>query len=99
MTLVPAREFRLLRGAEGLADYQRTPAGKDAPFLHFLFCRPCGVRPFPRGGALPQFGGEFYAVNVACLDDATDEELAAAPVKYVNGRDNDGAHEPAHHYL
>jgi hypothetical protein len=99
MTLVPAREFRLVQGAESLADYQRTPPGKDAPFLHFQFCSRCGVRPFTKGGVMPQFGGEFYAVNVACLDDATDDELAAAPVKYVNGRDNDWSHEPAHHYL
>jgi hypothetical protein len=41
-----------------------------------------GFRPFTRGGALPQFGGEFYAVNVACLDGLSDAELAALPVNY-----------------
>lgn len=99
MTLVPADAFRLLRGADVLADYQHTLPGKDAPFLHFEFCRRCGVRPFTRGGVLPQLGGPFYAVNVACLDDATDDELAAAPVRYVDGRADDWTRTPEHHYL
>src|ERR1041384_8377938 len=99
MTLVPARDFRLLRGAEALADFQRTPPGKTEPFLHFVFCRTCGVRAFTRGGALPQMGGEVYAVNVACLDDATDAELAAAPVRHVDGRADDYGHTPEYRYL
>src|SRR5262249_4847871 len=87
------------RGGELLTDYQRTPPGRSAPFLHLQFCSRCGVRPFTAGGALPQMGGEFYAVNVACLDDATDDELAAAPVRYVDGRHDDYARTPAHRYL
>ena len=31
-------------------------------------------------------GGNFWAVNVACLDDATDAELAGAPVIYEDGK-------------
>ena len=56
------------------------------PFLHLFFCNRCGVRAFSEGGALPQFGGGFHAVNVACLDDATDDELAHAPIHYADGR-------------
>jgi pimeloyl-ACP methyl ester carboxylesterase len=38
---------------------------------------------------------EFYAVNVACLDDAMDEELAQAPITYENGRNDRWDQVPA----
>jgi hypothetical protein len=100
MTMVKASEFRLLQGGETLTDYQYTPPSRPGPFLHLNFCSHCGVRPFTRGGALPQFGGEFYAVNVACLDDVADEELANAPIHFADGRnDNWDATPPEHRYL
>jgi len=61
----------------------------------FLFCSRCGVRAFTKGGALPAFGGEFHAVNLACLDDATDAELAQAPIQYADGRNDDWKSTPA----
>src|ERR1700753_4015417 len=67
MAFVKHAELRVLRGAEVLTDYRPRPPGKPGPFLHLTFCSRCGVRPFARGGVLPEFGGEFYAVNVACL--------------------------------
>lgn len=92
--------LRLLQGADMLSDYRYTPPSKPAPFLHLLFCSHCGVRPFARGGPLPGFGDEFHAVNLGCLDDATDEELAQAPVHYADGRNDDWAATPAvHAYL
>jgi len=34
-------------------------------------------------------GGAFYSMNLACLkDNVGDEELANAPVRYANGRNN-----------
>lgn len=88
MVFAKAAEFRLLKGEDSLSDYQHTPAGKTTPFLHLTFCRHCGVRPFSRGGALPQFDGPFFAVNVACLDDVADAELAQAPIHYADGRND-----------
>ncbi len=81
--------FRLLQGADALADYQHTPPLKPQPFLHLYFCSRCGVRAFSKGGPLPELGGEFHAVNIACLDDATDEELAQAPIHFADGRNDD----------
>ncbi len=89
MAVAKAPAFRLLAGAGALVDYQHTPAARPEPFLHLLFCGRCGVRPFSKGGYLPALGAEFHAVNLACLDNATDDELAAAPVTYVNGLHDD----------
>jgi hypothetical protein len=96
LAIAPVDQVRVIRGADALADYQHTPAGMAAPFLHLHFCRTCGVRPFTRGGHLPALGGEFFAINVATLD-LGDAELAAIPIKYVDGRHNDWSREPAHH--
>ncbi len=82
--VVKADNFRLLQGADSLTDYQF--GGETGAGIHHLFCGRCGVKPFGRGH-LPDFG-DFVAVNVACLDDASDEELAEAPVEFQDGRNN-----------
>ena len=91
--------FRLLSGAEVLTDYQRTPPHMSAPFLHLMFCSRCGIRPFARGGYLPAFGSEFHAVSLMCLDDATDEELEAAPIHYADGAHDDWEATAPHRYF
>lgn len=88
MAIVKSADFQLLQGETGLTDYQHVPDGKSEPFLHLQFCSRCGVRPFSKGGFLPPLGSDFYAVNLACLDDVTETELAQAPVNFVDGRSN-----------
>jgi hypothetical protein len=90
-TVVPAVSFRLLDGEDALTDYQF--GGETGAGIHHLFCGRCGVKPFGRGH-LEDFG-DFVAVNVVCLDDATDRELAEAPVTFQNGRHNDWSSPPA----
>ncbi|MGC4090453.1 MAG: GFA family protein [Polyangiaceae bacterium] len=89
MVFAKAAEFRLLAGQEVLTDYQYSPSSTKQPFLHLLFCQRCGFRAFTKGGALPQFGGEFYAVNVACLDGVSEQELSELPVHYADGLNDD----------
>jgi hypothetical protein len=87
--LLKPDQFRLLAGEEMLSDY-RFGTGQG----HNLFCRTCGVAPFSRGH-VEEIGGDFVAVQVACLDDATPEELMKGPVRFGNGRDNAWWEPPA----
>ncbi|MET3653910.1 GFA family protein [Dyella japonica] len=83
------KTFRVLSGEDALVDYT---FGTDS--THNLFCRHCGVHSFHRG-YVEQIGGEFVSVNVACLDDVSDEEWSAAPIRYSDGRDNNWWNAPA----
>lgn len=80
--LKPA-DFRLLSGHTDLGDYQF--GTKSA---HHEFCRHCGVHTFIRGQ-------DYISVQLATLDDASDAELASAPIHYVNGRENQWNVPPA----
>lgn len=87
--MVKPDELRVLAGEDALVDYQ---FGSFS--MHHLFCRHCGVRPFGRGN-IPEIGGEFRTVNLACLDDVTDEDLANISVRYSDGRNNNWMNAPA----
>jgi hypothetical protein len=86
--VIPARDFRLLQGEDALSEYR---FGGDN-IVH-RFCHRCGVKVFGQGHH--DEIGAFIGVNVACLDDATPEELAAAPIKYEDGRNNKWESAPA----
>jgi len=81
LAAVNGEAFRLLAGESELSEYQ---FGRRT--IHHRFCKRCGLRPFSHG----EPGGEtFYAVNLACLDNVTPEELVQAPVAFVDGLHDD----------
>ena len=86
--IIAPAAFRLLAGEDALADYQ-FHTRRD----HHFFCRQCGVHPFGTGTS-PRWGA-FYAVNVVCLDDVPQEALAAAPITWIDGRNDNWDSAPA----
>ncbi len=91
-----AGAFRLKQGSDSLTDYQASPSDWPEGDIHHFFCSRCGVRAFSKGYLeVAPFNGEFHAVNLACLDNATDEELALAPIQYEDGRSNNWDSPPA----
>jgi hypothetical protein len=81
---VPRAQAHFHQGADELTEYTWLAPGKPKPFLHFRFCKKCGVRTFGVGGDEGQPGG-FYFINVAALD-VDPEVLAAAPLRFVDGK-------------
>jgi hypothetical protein len=76
---VKPEDFTLLAGESALTDYQF-----NTKVVHHLFCKHCGVRPYGHAN-IPQAGGEFYSVNVHCLEAAN---LDRVPVRYSDGLHN-----------
>jgi hypothetical protein len=67
--------FRLLAG-DTIVKHGTSPVAERPR------CKVCGIEAFGHGD-LPVLGGEYYAINVRCLDDA---DLAGVPIKYLDGR-------------
>ena len=84
--VVAPAAFRLLDGAEALGEY-RFHTRRDGHY----FCRACGINVYSTGETAR---GPFVAVTVASLDDVAIEELVAAPVRYIDGRNDNWVTPP-----
>lgn len=85
LVFVTPDRFRLLSGQESQRNYQWTPPGQAAPTVEYHFCAGCGIRT-PSFGNIAALGGAIYAIQVPLLDGVDPEELANAPLQYVDGR-------------
>lgn len=59
---------------------------------HHFFCRHCGVRGFGVGNETPI--GKMYGVNLGCLEDVPEEELASLAITYIDGLHDNWPHPP-----
>ena len=84
---VKPANFRLL-GEAGVAYHKHAQA--TAKF----HCATCGVQVHETGNA-DYMGGPFVGVFIGTIDDATPDELAAAPVRYSDGLHNNWMSPPA----
>ncbi len=98
--MVMPQAFQLISGLDSLSDYTKskpfTFKGNDTVepnSVHHLFCKNCGVRAFGRGH-IPELGGEYYSVNIACLDNVDFKEVMQAPMQYFDGRTNNWFQTP-----
>jgi hypothetical protein len=92
--IIKPEEFNLVSGQEWLSDYTEgapltfKPGEVIAPYAgHHLFCKLCGTHAFGKGN-LPEIGGEYVSINVACLDDVNFKEAMSSPIRYFDGRNN-----------
>ena len=92
VAVVKPEAFRLLSGQSELTKYLFNSMRNE----HY-FCKNCGVRSFGIGST-PD-GDRIYGVNLGCLEDATAEELAAAPITYIDGRHDRHSAPPITSYL
>lgn len=84
--LIGYDEMRITAGEDRLQNYHAEDSNWPEGDIDHYRCPECGMQPFSRGYLEEMMGGNFWAVNVACLDDVTEEEFAAAPVVYEDGK-------------
>ena len=87
-TFVRPTAFRLLSGGDAAVGYHRHPQTPRK-----FFCRQCGIRTHEFGSA-DYMGGDYVGVFIATLDDVDPQELAGAPVRYADGRNNNWTSPP-----
>lgn len=80
--IVPGSRFRLLAGADALAEY-----AFNTGVARHLFCRRCGIKSF----YVPRSNPDGFSVNARCLEQGTIESLTVEPFDGRNWEGSAGA--------
>ena len=83
LAAVGGDSFRLISGESDLSDYRF-----GSKTIGHRFCKHCGMHPYSGND-------KFYAVSIACLDDADPAEIIASPVTWVDGLHDNFKSPPA----
>jgi len=95
-TFARGNQLRLTQGQAELAAYRWRPPAQAESRLTYRFCRHCGILLFAEDNSAGAAGAPaFFAVSVAALDDASIDELAAAPLRYEDGLNDRHDRAPA----
>lgn len=86
--VIKPAQFRLLEGKGELTQYLFNSMRNE-----HRFCKTCGVRPYGMGETPDNY--EVIGVNIGCLENVSPEELAAAPVTYCDGKNDNWQNPPA----
>lgn len=88
-TIVKPEAFRLVTAPEDVQyGFPTESNGKR------VLCKTCGVTAFG-WGHLKEIGGDYVSINVAALDDLATAELLAAPLQYLDGRNDNWWNGPS----
>ncbi len=99
---VEPSEFNLLSGKDSLQSYSKSR--RDLPFdmdrelgvyeNDLSFCKTCGLHAFNIGN-IPEIGGRYVSINVACLDDVDFKKIMSSPLQYMDGKNDDWFNVPS----
>jgi hypothetical protein len=74
---------------DGISNFNLT-----TPTIHHPFCSKCGTHVFGHG-SIPQAGGDFVSVSLACIDDLDPAEMEGIQVRYADGKNNNWWNQPS----
>ncbi|MFN3697718.1 MAG: GFA family protein [Pseudobdellovibrio sp.] len=100
---IPPTDFKLLTGLNSLQSYSKTRRQQLFDMNRRLevyendlcFCNICGNHAFGIGN-IPEIGGAYVSVNVACLNDVDFSSVMENPIHYFNGKDEDWFNIPTY---
>jgi hypothetical protein len=85
-SLIPYDALQVTEGKSELREFKPMQSNWPPGHINHYYCPHCATHSFSRGYLEKEMGGNFWAVNVAHLDDMTEEELDSAPVIYEDGK-------------